>query len=255
MGINSNKTFSFIKIILLSGFVFGVIFIIKAVMDKNNEQYANLREKTDITESLRNMQNWQPVEGIVLAHSSIEKQTFHLQMKNSVIPRTFGGEHTFYFAHKQKGNWVMNTENFTFLSDSPRNAIDFIEKSAGEIQNIQNKTAADLHSRIQSIGKLYEAKKSDKCVEIDDFKRYMHTVNSEHSNERKTSSPFYNLDPLNSDQIQQAIDIRLSCNGYEKVIVWINPENPTDVSILRVDRYVRDRNIKAEAIRNKNRHS
>ena len=227
-------------------------------MDKNNEQYANLREKTDITESLRNMQNWQPVEGIVLAHSSIKKQTFQLQMKNASIPRTFGGEHTFYFAHKQNGSWVMNTENFTFLSDSPSNAIDFVGKRTGEVQtiqkSIQNKTAADLHSRIQNIGKLYEAKQANKCLEINDFKKYMHTVNSEDSN-NKTSPLFYNLAPLNSDQIQQAVDILLSCNGYEKVIVWINPENPTDVSILRVDRYVRDRNVEAEAIRNKNRHS
>ena len=252
---DANKStilYRFIKIALLGAFAFGAIFIIKAVMDKNNEQYANLRGNTAITKSLRGMQNWRPVEGIVLAHSSIEKQTFQHQMKHSSITRTFGGEHTFYFAHKHNGNWVMNTENFTFRSDSPRNAIDFIGKGS-EIR--QNKTAADLHSRIRNISKLIEAKQANKCVEIDDFKRYMHTVNSEHSNNKKTSSPFYNLAPLNSDQIQQAVDILLSCNGYEKVIVWINPENPTDVSILRVDRYVRDRNVEAEAIRNKNRHS
>ena len=127
-GNNSSKTFSFMKVALLGAFAFGAIFIIKAVMDKNNEQYSNLRGNTDITESLRGMQNWQPVEGIVLAHSSIEKQTFHLQMKNSSIPRTFGGEHTFYFAHKKNDNWGMNTENFTFRPDSPKNAIDFIGK-------------------------------------------------------------------------------------------------------------------------------
>ncbi|MBV1921532.1 MAG: hypothetical protein KUG73_12715, partial [Pseudomonadales bacterium] len=148
---------------------------------------------------------------------------------------------TFYIAYKQNDNWVMNTENFTFRSDSPKDTIDFIGNSAEEIKN----KTTNRYSRVQNIGK---------CIEIDDFKKYTHSVNSKHSNDKKAPSPFYNQESLNSVQIQQAVDILVSCNRYEKVIVWINPKNPTDVSILRVDKHVRNRNVEAEAIRNNNRY-
>ncbi|MBV1922336.1 MAG: hypothetical protein KUG73_16790, partial [Pseudomonadales bacterium] len=94
---DANKStilYRFIKIVLLGALAFGAIFIIKAVMDKENEQYANLRGDTGISESLRGMQNWQPVEGVILSHSSTKKQTFYRETRRGTTSTAFGGKHT-----------------------------------------------------------------------------------------------------------------------------------------------------------------